>query len=118
MDLTIYDIIRSPIVTEKASYLINDLKKVVLLVHMQANKRLVKEALEKLFNVKVKDVNIIIRKGKNRKFKRFEITGSASKRAIVTLKDAESFDILTKSGAGAIPMETMPGNTTEVTSLE
>lgn len=100
--ISIYDVIIGPVITEKASQLVNKLKKVVLEVHPQANKPLVAEALEKLFNVKVRDVRIIVRKGKTRRFKRMEIHGKISKRAIVTLKDAHSFDILTQAGAGAV----------------
>ena len=66
---------------------------------------MVKEALEKLFNVKVKDVRIIVRKGKVRRFKRMKTCGALSKRAIVTLKDSHSFDILAQSGAGAVSAE-------------
>lgn len=102
MDLTIYDVIIGPVITEKASQMVNELKKVVLEVHPQANKPLVAEALEKLFNVKVRDVRIIVRKGKTRRFKRMEIQGKISKRAIITLKDARSFDILTQAGSGAV----------------
>ncbi len=102
MALTIYDVIIGPVITEKASQLVNELKKVTLFVHPMANKQMVAEALEKLFNVKVRDVRMIVRKGKKRRFKRMEIQGKISKRAIVTLKDAHSFDILTQAGSGAV----------------
>lgn len=102
MDLTIYDIIRGPIVTDKASKLINKLNKVVLEVHQKANKPMIKEAVEKLFNVKVKDIKVINRKGKLRIFKRVKSTDSLEKRAIITLKAGYSLNM---SGATA-PIET------------
>ena len=101
MDLTIYEIIRGPVVTDKASKLIRDLNKVVLEVHQKANKPMIKEALEKLFNVKVKDIKVINRKGKRRTSKRRESVDSLEKRAIITLKPGYSLSM----GAGA-PIET------------
>ena len=63
MDLSIYDIIQGPVVTDKAFRLNQKFKKLVLRVHPQANKPMVAEALEKLFDVKVDNVRIIVRKG-------------------------------------------------------
>lgn len=70
MDLTIYDIILGPVISDKASWLNNKLKKLFLKVHPEANKKLVRDAIEKLFNVKVKKVNIQIREGKTRVVRR------------------------------------------------
>ena len=112
MDLSLYDIIRGPVVTEKASELINKLKKVTLLVHPHANKSMIAEALEKLFNVKVKNVRIIVRKGKVRRFKRMETRGKLTKKAIITLKDSHSFDILTQTGA--TPDQALAANSNEM----
>ncbi len=99
MDLSIYDIIRRPKVTDKAYRENKDKKKLVLQVHIQANKPMIKEALEKLFNVKVKTVNTSIRKGKNKKVKRRAIKGSSVKTATVTLAEGYSLDLLEQSGA-------------------
>lgn len=103
--LTVYDVILGPIVSEKASKLINQLKKVVLKVHPAANKPMVAEALKKLFDVRVENIRIQVRKGKRRQFRKMTIEGTLEKRAIVTLKDAESFDKLAYAGAAA-PTET------------
>lgn len=93
MDLTIYDIVKGPIITSKAYRLNNQLKQLVVKVHMHANKPLICEALEKLFNVKVEKVRIIIRKGKNRVVAgRRKVTGQDEKKAIVTLKSGYSID--------------------------
>jgi large subunit ribosomal protein L23 len=102
MALNIYSIIRRPVLTEKSTRLINDLHQITFLIDPQANKVQVKEALEKLFNVKVKSVNIKIRKGKNRVFKRFKSKGPLTKQAIVTLKDSQSFDTLAQLVSGGL----------------
>lgn len=94
MDLTIYDVIQGPVISEKASHLISSLNKIVLRVHPKANKRMIKQALEKLFNVEVKAIRTTIRKGKSRRFRRIESTGKLSKRAIVTLKPGYSLDFV------------------------
>ena len=56
---TIYDILRRPIVTEKTNYLASNLHQYVFEVSDDANRTMVKDAVEKLFNVNVLKVNII-----------------------------------------------------------
>lgn len=99
MDLTIYDIIKGPIITDKAIKLNKKLKKLVIKVHPSANKPLVKEALEKLFNVKVESVSIIVRKGKTTSFKRIISQKPLTKKAIVTLKEGYNLDMFDQSQA-------------------
>ena len=99
MDLTIYDIIQGPVISDKAYKLNKELKKLFLKVHPQANKKLVAEALQKLFNVKVRDVKIQNRKGKTRIVKRNKITGPSQKRAIVTLAEGYSLDLFEQAGS-------------------
>lgn len=92
MELSIYDIVQGPVVSDKAYKLNQSLNKLVLLVHPEANKPLVREAIEKLFNVKVSSVRIMVRKGKNRMSKaRRVVTDKTTKKAIVTLK--EGYDV-------------------------
>lgn len=106
MDLTVYDIVRGPVVTDKAYKMNSKLKQLVVEVHMHANKPLVAQALEKLFNVKVEKVRIIIRKGKKRLTnKRQQIVGKTIKKAIVTLKEGYSIDALGQPGGDVIPTE-------------
>jgi large subunit ribosomal protein L23 len=94
MELTIYDIIQGPIVSEKAYQQNQKLQKLTLQVHMQANKPLVQEAVEKLFGVAVEKVAILVRKGKRRMTKARIITQSKScKRAIVTLKSGYNINL-------------------------
>jgi large subunit ribosomal protein L23 len=106
MDLTIYDVIKGPIITDKAYKLNNTLKQLVVEVHMDANKARVKEALEKLFNVKVDKVRVSIRKGKKRlSSKKRPIIGKKIKKAIVSLKDGYNIDVLGQTGNDVVPHE-------------
>ncbi len=100
MDVTIYNAIEKPIITDKSSKLINKLNKVVLRVHPKANKPLIAQALKKLFNVEVKSIRIIVRKGKTRIFKRIVSKGKTSKRAIITLKPGYSLNIAEATATG------------------
>lgn len=102
MDITIYDIIKGPVITDKAYRVNNKLKQLIIKVHMKANKPLVKEALEKLFNVKVDKVRISIRKPKNRIANRRPIKGIHEKKAIVTLKEGYSIDVLGQNGTDIV----------------
>lgn len=87
MELSLYDVIVSPVVSNKAYRLHQTLKQIVFQVHVEANKPLVREAVSKLFNVEVDSVRIIVRKGK-RKISRTRNTSvdALKKIAIVTLK--------------------------------
>ncbi len=98
MDLSIYDIIQKPVISEKAYRLNKDLKKLVLRVHPHANKPLIKEALKKLFNVEVTSICILVRKGKNRRVGRRAIQGSDAKKAIVTLAEGYSINLFDQAG--------------------
>ncbi|HEX2977788.1 MAG TPA: 50S ribosomal protein L23 [Candidatus Babeliales bacterium] len=93
MELSIYNVILGPVVSSKASGLMQQFKQVVLRIHPQANKPMVKEALKKLFNVETETVRIVVRKGKNRTVKRKITQGKLSKRAIVTLKPGYSLGV-------------------------
>lgn len=92
MELSIYQIIQGPVVSPKAQLINRAQNKLVLQIHPHANKALVKEAMKKLFNVEVAAVNIIVRKGKNRRRPgtRLVITSPLQKRAVVTLKEGQS----------------------------
>ena len=94
MDLTIYDVIRKPRVTEKAYRLNQDAGKLVLEVHPQANKPLIAQALKKLFNVEADKIGIVINKGKRRRSGRHFSTGVKRKKAIITLKEGQSIDVM------------------------
>jgi len=101
MDLTIYDIIRGPIVTDKA-YKLNNQKQLVVEVHIAADKKRIKEALERLFDVKVAEIRTIIRKGKKRLTgKRHEVHGKTTKKAIISLKEGYNIDMFNQQVGSA-----------------
>jgi large subunit ribosomal protein L23 len=89
-----YDVILSPVITEKAT-LASDKNQVMFRVARDATKPQIKEAVEKLFDVKVKCVNTLVRKGKVKAFKGTIGTQSPVKRAIVTLEEGHTIDVTT-----------------------
>jgi large subunit ribosomal protein L23 len=91
---TNYDIIRSPVVTEKST-LASEHGQIVFDVAIDATKTDIKAAVEGLFQVKVKAVNTLVRKGKVKRFRNVLGTRNDTKKAIVTLVDGQSIDIST-----------------------
>ena len=89
-----YDVILSPVITEKAT-IASEHNKVVFKVASTATKPQIKEAVEKLFDVKVKSVNTLVREGKVRMFKNRRGQLSDVKRAIVTLEEGHRIDVTT-----------------------
>ena len=89
-----YDTILAPVITEKATVL-SEQNKVVFRVPLNATKKDIKEAVEKLFNVKVGAVNTLVRKGKTKQFRGVPGKRSDYKNAIVTLLDGYSIDVTT-----------------------
>jgi large subunit ribosomal protein L23 len=93
-DVRHYDVIRAPIITEKAT-IASEQNKVVFRVADTATKPQIKAAVEKLFDVKVLSVNTMVRKGKEKRFKGRLGRQSDVKRAIVTLEEGHSIDVTT-----------------------
>jgi large subunit ribosomal protein L23 len=89
-----YDVIVSPVITEKATNA-SEHNKVVFKVALTATKPQIKEAVEKLFDVKVKSVNTLRREGKWKTFKGRLGKQSDTKRAIVTLEEGQTIDVTT-----------------------
>jgi large subunit ribosomal protein L23 len=89
-----YDVILSPVITEKAT-LASEANQVMFKVARNATKPQIKEAVEKLFDVKVKAVNTQIRKGKVKAHRGSVGTQSPVKRAIVTLEEGHHIDVTT-----------------------
>jgi large subunit ribosomal protein L23 len=89
-----YDIILSPVITEKAT-MGSEHNKVMFKVAKHATKPQIKEAVEKLFDVKVKSVNTLIRQGKWKVFRNRPGQQSDVKRAIVTLEEGHRIDVTT-----------------------
>tara|TARA_B100001123_G_C14572979_1_gene734997 strand:- start:88 stop:381 length:294 start_codon:yes stop_codon:yes gene_type:complete len=88
------DIILSPSITEKSTFL-SDKNKVVFKVHTGANKKAIKKSIEKIFKVNVVKINTINSKGKIKFVRGRESKKKNYKKAIVTLKKGQSIDLTT-----------------------
>ena len=89
-----YDVIIAPVITEKAT-MASEHNKVTFKVARNATKPQIKEAVERLFDVKVKRVNTLVRAGKMKTFKNRLGQQSDVKRAIVTLEEGHRIDVTT-----------------------
>ncbi len=89
-----YDVIRRPVITEKAT-LVSEANAVVFEVEKSASKPEIKAAVEALFNVKVKAVNTTITKGKVKRFRGKPGRRNDVKKAYVTLEDGSAIDVTT-----------------------
>ena len=90
----LYDVIRKPIITEKAT-MASEANAVVFEVAIGANKPQIKEAVESLFNVKVKAVNTTITKSKVKRFRGQLGQRKDVKKAYVTLEEGNTIDVST-----------------------
>jgi large subunit ribosomal protein L23 len=91
---TSYDIILSPVITEKATKL-TEVNQVIFRVSLDATKPAIAKAIEGLFKVKVKAVNTVTVKGKSKNFRGKPFKRSNFKKAIVTLEEGHQIDITT-----------------------
>jgi large subunit ribosomal protein L23 len=89
-----YDVIVSPVITEKAT-IASENNQVVFKVRRDATKPQIKAAVEKLFDVKVTAVNTLLRKGKNKVFRGVRGVQQDIKKAVVTLADGHRIDVTT-----------------------
>jgi len=91
-------IIERPVITEKSAAMREAKNRYVFRVNLRANKRQIKAAVEKLFDVKVKDVRTAVFRGKRsvvmNRAGRFEGYRSNWKKAYVTLAEGDSIDIV------------------------
>lgn len=94
LDPRLYDVIVSPVITEKATAL-SEQNKVVFRVRPDATKPQIKEAVEKLFEVKVVSVNTLVTKGKTKVFRGRKGQRSDVKKAVVTLEAGQTIDVTT-----------------------
>jgi large subunit ribosomal protein L23 len=93
--LTAYDVILSPVITEKSS-MASEANQVVFKVRRDATKPEIKKAIEELFKVKVLAVNTIVRKGKTKTFKGVKGRQQDVKKAIVKLAEGDKIDVTTR----------------------
>ncbi len=87
-----YDIVRAPVITEKATAL-SEKNQVVFRVAIDANKLQIKAAVEGLFGVKVLGVNTVVQKGKTKRFRGRPGIRSDVKKAYVQLAEGQSIDL-------------------------
>lgn len=80
------EVILRPMITEKAM-LAEDSKKYTFEVDVRANKTLIKQAIEEIFDVKVKNVNVMNVRGKLKRMGRFSGYTKKRRKAVVTLTD-------------------------------
>jgi large subunit ribosomal protein L23 len=89
-----YDVVLAPVITEKSTQ-VSEHNQVIFKVARDATKPEIKSAVEKLFNVKVKAVNTVVRKGKLKAFRGIRARQGDVKKAIVTLEEGSSIDVTT-----------------------
>ena len=87
-----YDIVKAPLVTEKATML-SEQHQVVFRVAIDATKPEIKAAVEGLFGVKVTGVNTLVQKGKTKRFRGRPGKRSDLKKAFVTLAEGQAIDL-------------------------
>ena len=92
IDTKYLEIIKAPVITEKAENLKNE-GKYTFKVDPKANKTEIKLAIEKIFNVKVVNISTINEKPKKKRVGRFTGYTNRSKKAIVTLAEGQTIDI-------------------------
>ncbi len=92
MKLNIYDVIKKPLITEKSSGF-ESLGKYAFLVRADSNKVQIKKAVEGIFKVKIKRVNIINVHGKSKIFKNQKGNRPGFKKAIITTQDMKKLNL-------------------------
>ena len=92
--LQAYDVILSPVITEKSSEA-SESNQVVFKVRLDATKPQIKAAVEKLFSVKVVSVNTLTRKGKTKMFRGVKGRQKDMKKAVVKLAEGDKIDVTT-----------------------
>ena len=92
--LHLYDKILSPLLTEKSTNLSGE-NKIVFKVRKSANKKNLKNNIEKIFKVNVKKINIINKQNRTNFTRGRKVKVSGFKKAIITLKKGQSIDLTT-----------------------
>ena len=87
----LYEVLRRPLITEKNTEL-QVQNKYVFEIAEEANKPLVKQAVEKAFKVRVTGVNMITVPGKTRRVGRRQVLTRSWKKAIVTLQPGDKIE--------------------------
>ncbi len=89
---TLYEVIRRPIISEKSTALAELGGKYAFEVSMKANKQEIREAVQNLFSVQVRNVRTMVMHGKVKRVGRFETKRANWKKALVTLAEGQKID--------------------------
>ena len=93
MELSNYDIIKKIIMTEKSNHLFKTLGKLTFEVHKDANKVMIREAVQGIWDVKVENVRVSTCPGKTKVFGRKPFKTSDRKKAVITLKKGYKIEL-------------------------
>lgn len=93
MTLHVFQVLRRPLITEKSTIFQDGQNKYAFEVDRRANKAQVKSAVERSFSVSVTDVNVIVVKGKRKRFGRRFTRRPSWKKAVVSLKAGDKIQI-------------------------
>lgn len=93
MDTRYLEIIKAPVITEKSANMAQNEGKYAFKVDPKANKTEIKQAIEKIFNVKVVEISAINEKPKKKRVGRYSGLSNRSKKAIVKLAEGQTIDI-------------------------
>ena len=88
-----HDIVKTPLLTEKSTYAMNEKGRYAFLVDAHARKEDIKKAIEQRYKVKVVGINTQARKGKNRRLKYGLVTEPLTKKATVRLAEGQTIDL-------------------------
>ena len=92
--VNVFEVLRAPRVSEKTARLQELSNQYAFEVSREASKADIKAAVEKLFDVSVKSVNVVNVKGKNKAFRYRNGRRGDSRKAYVTLADGQSIDVM------------------------
>jgi large subunit ribosomal protein L23 len=93
MDMSEYDVIKNICMTGKSQEMYHDLGKVTFVVSKMANKSLIRDAVERIWKVKVEKVRVINLPRKKKTFARKTFLTGGKKKAIVSLKQGYKIDL-------------------------
>lgn len=91
--MDMYKIVKKPLVTEKGTVMLGDGNRVTFKVHLDANKIEIREAVQKIFNVTVLQVNTQVVRGKRKRFGKAMGQTKSWKKAMVQLKEGDKIEI-------------------------
>jgi large subunit ribosomal protein L23 len=86
-------IIKKPLLSEKSTFGMNELKRYAFLVDPRASKTEIKAAVEKIYKVRVLGVSTQVRKNRTRMLKYGAVTPADTKKAIVRIHDEDTIDL-------------------------